>query len=246
MDFPALDAVRRWAPVHRRYADRAGLPGGRDVAPWTAQDQQRLERVCALDPVQLTDWTGLLDEVGADTRGVIEELRMLDAGHLGGGGGVDRCAELCSAIEDRADELSRLTECLRSVAAQLETVLSELAHRISRPAHSVAAPEPQPGELRWSHNTVLRELRACLDAAEQTCGASADSAWGRAAVEADQPWAGVPPDPVFVAGSARTPDTGAQWHPLPELPAEAPVLPGTEGTRPESDTGVRIAQLPDA
>ncbi|HEY4008494.1 MAG TPA: hypothetical protein VGM60_25370 [Pseudonocardia sp.] len=246
MDGSALDAVPRWTPVHRRCADRASVPEGLDVAPWSTEDQERLERVCALDPVELTEWTGRLDEVGADTRDVIEGLRTLGAGHLGGTGGVDRCAELCSAIEDRADELCRLGEGVRAVATQLETVLSELAHRMSRSAHSVTSPEPQPDDPRWSHGTMLRELRACLHAADRTCGAaSADSAWGWAPAEADRPWVGVRPDPVFAPGPAPAPDSWAEWRPLPDIPADAPMLPGTEGTRPETDTGVRIAQLPD-
>jgi hypothetical protein len=242
----------------RRYWDRAALPEGIAVAPWSAEDQERVEQVCASDPVELADWTGLLDGIGADTKDIVEELHTLDASHLGGVAGLSRCAELCSAIEDRADELCQLTAGLRAMATRLEAVLAELTHRMSRSAdpvpHPASSPEPPLDESLWAYGTVLRQLRAGLDAADQACSrtavdstwpAAADSTWGSAAGEADQPWAGVPPGPVSVPGTAAS-DSWAEWRPLSRPPAEGPLLAGTEGTRPETDTGVRIAQLPDA
>jgi hypothetical protein len=110
-------------------------------------------------------------------------------------------------------------------------------------------------ELVGSHSAVLAALRTALAAADGRGGAidgwCGDPGGGSARSCASGIWVGegAPSMRDVVVDRAYRDRVWQTWVPLPSTPAvvpgTGPLLAGTEGSRPETDTGVRIAQLPD-
>jgi hypothetical protein len=140
----------------------------------------------------------------------------------------------------------------------------EADESVSRPVGPGAFEGPERGEVaRWraldglvdGHSAVLTVLRNALAAAGGRGGAVGGSceAWGDGpdSLSAAAVWVseGTPPTREIVVDQAYRDQVGQVWQPLPAAPAlvpgVGPLMPGTEGTRTETDTGVRIAQLPD-
>ncbi|MBO0875288.1 MAG: hypothetical protein J2P19_18045 [Pseudonocardia sp.] len=98
------------------------------------------------------------------------------------------------------------------------------------------------------HGVVLAELRAYLAGAADRLGLGPRAGLG---VWCDGDVGCLPtPHPASPPGpELPVPPAGVwisePWHPLRASPDSGPLLPGTEGSRPGTETGVRVAQLPD-
>ncbi|MDT7694824.1 MAG: hypothetical protein QOI75_4191, partial [Pseudonocardiales bacterium] len=108
-------------------------------------------------------------------------------------------------------------------------------------------------ELVERHSAVLRTLRAAL-AGDGHIGAidswSSDPGGGpEHAVSGTWVSDGTPLTREIVVDRAYRDQVRQVWQPLDSVPLPdagiGPLLAGTEGSRTETDTGVRIAQLPD-
>jgi hypothetical protein len=110
-------------------------------------------------------------------------------------------------------------------------------------------------ELVESHSAVLAALRTALAAADGRGGAidgwCGDRGGGPDRSCASGVWVdeGAPSTRDIVVDRAYRDQAWQTWVPVPSTPAvvpgAGPLLAGTEGSRPETDIGVRIAQLPD-
>jgi hypothetical protein len=184
-----------------------------------------LARQLRADSMRLESWLG---EV------VRQVLRAADGAQVGGG---HRSVWLAHREADEADGSAS-----------------------SYPAGTGAPSVAEPGEAaRWAaldrlvdgQSAVVTALRTALAAADR-CGGAADG-WrgGPDHVCCSDVWVGEGTEPVreIVVDQAYRDGVRQTWQPLPPLPVPVPgvgpLLAGTEGTRTETDTGVRIAQLPD-
>jgi hypothetical protein len=177
------------------------------------------------------------------------------------------------AAQDADMLLDALVDRVSSVAASLAEASAYpspgRAHLDIDVADRLPSSVPDPD--RWRsldtfvarHGAVLAELRAHLSDAADRLGRGARSglgAWcdGDTGCQPTPPWwppLGQPPSAAPLP-PASVPGTGIPaphvdvwmsepWQPLPAAPDSGPLLPGTEGSRPGTDTGVRVAQLPD-
>lgn len=104
------------------------------------------------------------------------------------------------------------------------------------------------------HGAVLAELRAHLAEAADRLGSDlrdeldvwcdGDTGCAPAPPPALPSW---PSEPRWPSQPAPLDDVwmSEPWQPLSTSPDSGPLLPGTDGSRPGTETGVRVAQLPD-
>ncbi|HTF50290.1 MAG TPA: hypothetical protein VK735_22865 [Pseudonocardia sp.] len=307
-----LATLRAWRAVYERW--HPGRCGG-GVPPWSAADEARLDRLTATDPDELAASASRLDAVVADLGEIGRAVGLVGAGGGLGPVAAGRCVELATAVRASVAEASGLAGELRSAAAALESLLTELtaqarrlgegvdggyrslalayraleeadrahgAYRVLEEAdraqdradwaqdgaerapaaaeRSASVAGELPGRGQWAgldelfdrHAGVFTALRAAMDAAEWTVDSPgcADPPGrschpGRWLSEGARPAAA-----ELVVNQDYAERVWQVWQPLPAPPArsevspgDGPMLPGTEGSRTGTDTGVRIAQL---
>ena len=291
---PALAELRAWRAVYERWWAHPGRRGGA-VPPWSAADEARLAGLAGTDPDELTASAARLDAVAADLGEIGRAVGLVGAGSGVGSAAAGRCLELATAVRPSVAEATGLAGELRSTAAALESLLTELADQARRLAEDVdggyrslllahrvldeadRAVEQGPdrafdwpnragegaGELAGSagwpgldelvdrHAGVLTALRTAMDAAERSVDSPgcADLP-GRSHPPGMWLSEGAQPAAEIVVNRDYTERVWQVWQPLPAGPAgpevspgDGPMLPGTEGSRTGTDTGVRIAHL---
>lgn len=228
----AVASELRWvsAELARHQENLVGLAGGGGLPEAAAQWCGSLARamgIRAADTALLADATG---------RAASDAGTLLDAL-------VDRVSSVAAALAEASAYPS-------PGRAHLDIDVAD------RPASGV------PDLDRWRsldtflarHGAVLAELRGHLSEAADRLGRGAGSGldtW----CDGDTGCRPAPPSPAALP-PALVPGTGIPaprvdvwmsepWQPLPAAPDSGPLLPGTEGSRPGTDTGVRVAQLPD-
>jgi hypothetical protein len=185
------------------------------AAAWSAEDQDRLDRLLGAPPDTLFGSAERLEHLAAQAAEAGAQLRRIGAAEVLGDHASRHCAPLAAAIEAASVEASGLARELRLAANRGEDLLAELVRAVLQ-----AIGQPTGA------------LRRVLDAADR------DAGFCPAAT-------GCPDDPVDPGAWSAWPLSGKADH-APVGPGNGPLLGGTEGERPETATGVRVAQLPDA
>ncbi|HWN33468.1 MAG TPA: hypothetical protein VNP03_12015 [Pseudonocardia sp.] len=100
--------------------------------PWSAEEQERLDRLVGTDPGSLAASADRFDAVAAE---------LADIGRAAGAVGVEAtvgpsaaasCTALAAAIESEATEVTALAGELRAASARLDTWLTELVRQVLR------------------------------------------------------------------------------------------------------------------
>jgi hypothetical protein len=192
---------------------------------------------------EVAELTGLATQLRADSVRLESWLaefvqQVLRAGDGAPAGGDHRSVWLAHRVADEADG-SAMCRAGRGAPEADETV-EVVRWRVL-------------DELVDRHSAVLGALRTAL-AGDGHIGAidswSGDPGGGpEHAVSGTWVSGGIPLTREIVVDQAYRDQVRQVWQPLDSAPAIAtgtgPLLPGTEGSRTETDTGVRIAQLPD-
>lgn len=205
------------------------------AAAWSENDQARLEQLGRVSPEQLRFSADQLEQVAADLVASGTALRAVASEQVLGDGVVRRCAEVASSLTDRADDASSLAHVLRRAATVWHELHAELLGAVMRAVEGIGQMADRDSRLAQRQAEVLTELRDAVDDATRTSAGT------------DQGWA----DDVAVPEITVTPEysawVGTIWHAATPAtrPLAGPVLAGTDGSRPGTDTGVRVAQLPD-
>lgn len=267
---PVLDRVLAEVRVHaleyRRYRSDEHRPDDGSIPPWSDQDEETAAELGSLDPWWMRSVADELDRARIVLHDMGAELaRMADTGI--GGSAAARCALLAANSHERAAEAAalasgaraagdRVEEVLRTVARRLSEVVGDrLSQRESSRWGSVSSgsprKEPSTREPLWREPSWLGETPSPGNAAEgRLDGYFDDYAAILRAVRAELRSA-IEQLPALVGlhrtdraeHSGWTAERGpGGW--MPE-PGDGPQLPGTEARRVETDTGVRIARLPD-
>jgi len=264
---PVLAALRDWRGVYERWWEHPGRRGGDAVgpavAPWSAADEVRLERLAGTDPGELAASAVRLDAVATD----LGEIAWV-VGTIGARGGIGtsaegRCVELATLIKSRVAEVTGLAEDLRSAAAALESLLAELAdqarrawegvdgggyrfpalaHRDIEEADRAAGAPGDPGDqARWGgldelvarHAAVLIALRASVATAANALG---DPGCGRAGSCGPGVWVSEGPQALdeLVVDQDYAERLWQVWQPLPPA-TEVSEVPEVAGVREAAD-----------
>jgi hypothetical protein len=181
-------------------------------AGWSAEDQDRLERLLGAPPDTLFGSAERLEHLATQAVESGAQLRRIGAAGVLGGHASRHCEPLAAAIEAASVAASGLAQELRLAANRGEDLLAELVHAVLQAGGQPAG-----------------ALRRVLDAADR------DTGFCPAAT-------GCPDDPIDPSAWSAWPLPGV----APAGPGNGPLLGGTEGERPETAIGVRVAQLPDA
>jgi hypothetical protein len=265
----ALTEVRARAPEYRRWWIREHGSGphthgsrpnahgsadpGRDEStqPWSDDDEEQAGQLRAVDPWWFRTVAHELERAHADLRDVGAELTRMAASAIGTSAAA-RCAELAATSHERAVEVAVLASGVRTAGDRAGELLDGVARRLAAVDpdsdsdwHSGAAAGrsgaddhvryranagDRSGADGWAgggfsgYAAVLRALRAELNSAIELL-----------------------PTLVGIHPADRTEPGGWSAQPgmwVPE-PGNGPRLAGTDGHRVETDTGVRIARLPD-
>lgn len=182
------------------------------AAAWSAEDQDRLDRLLGAPPDTLFGSAERLEHLAAQAVEAGAQLRGIGAAGVLGDHASRHCVPLAAAIEAASAEASGLARELRLAANRGEDLLAELVRVVLQ-----AGGQPA-GALRRVLDTADRDADFCPAAT------------------------GCPDDPIDPGAWSAWPLPGV----APAGPGNGPLLGGTEGERPETATGVRVAQLPDA
>ncbi|WP_028937596.1 hypothetical protein [Pseudonocardia spinosispora] len=204
-------------------------------AEWSETDRARLEQLARISPDRLRFSADQLEQVAADLTTTGTALRAVASEQALGDGAVRRCAELADALAARATDASGLAHVVRRAATVWHELHAELLGALMRAIEGVGQVADRDSRLAQRQVEVLAGLRDMVDDATRTAAGN------------DQDWA----DDVAAPEITVTPEysawVGTIWHAATPVvrPEAGPVLAGTEGSRPETDVGVRVAQLPD-
>lgn len=241
----ALAEVRARAPEYRHWwvrehwsgSNGPAHPGAQEpVPPWSDHDEERAAQLGEVDPWWMRTLAHELERAHADLRDIGAELtRMADSAI--GTSAARRCARLASSSHERAGEAAGLASEIRTAGENAAELLNGVFRRLAAvdpDAHSdgaagrARAPDSAAGDDRaggfGGYAAVLRAVRAELSSAVERL-----------------------PALVGIHPTHRTEPGGWAAHPgawAPE-PGDGPRLPGTDARRVETDTGVRIARLPN-
>jgi hypothetical protein len=255
--FRPPDAVLPWSA-----ADQARLDRLADVDSGTmAASADRLARVAT----GLEEIGRAVAEVGE--RGGVGAAAARRCGELAA---VirDRAGEAGALAHDLRAAAARVEHLVAEVLAELGRLADTLGD--ARSARYLGLRDGEAGTARladdrdWSaltelvgrHAQALAPLRAVVtevDAGDAWCSASA----GPGESGDDGTWESGWPAPAAEVGRDEADQVWRVWQPLPDpdasvaagrpiTPGSGPLMPGTEGARPDTDLGVRIARLPDA
>jgi hypothetical protein len=154
---PVLAALERWRPVYLRWWDhpcrRFGCdpaadpchpwtadghwstparPGAAVQRPWSAEEQDRLDRLAGADPGSLVASADRFDAVAAELVEIGRSAGAVGAEGAVGPGAAASCTTSAVAIESEAAEVTALAGELRAASARLDAWLTELVRQVLR------------------------------------------------------------------------------------------------------------------
>jgi hypothetical protein len=160
-----------------------------------------------------------LERLAARLGEVGSELRRLTASGVLGARATQHCASVTSALESAFAQTGELARDVRRAAEHGESMLAELARAVLRAGGELAGSTPDG-------------LRRVFDPARyHRPGMASESDWCPAGI-------GCPDRPVNSSA-------WSSWSPPAPRPGDGPLIADTDGQRPTSALGVRVAQLPD-
>lgn len=223
------------------------LPSDVVAKPWSDQDEERAATVASVDPWWMRSVADELERAHTDLREVAVELGRLADSAIGASAST-RCAALAATGHERASEAAALAAGTRSAADRAGEVLDDLTRRLAEvleggvPGWRAGRSEPGWGGYTALLHAVRTELNWAIDRLPILVGLHPNDraeTGGRLTSVDPTGWT---PQPGGATGWTAEPGTGPVWSPEP---GTGPQLPATDARRVETDTGVRIARLPD-
>lgn len=136
---PVLAALERWRPVYLRWWDHPCRRPGGDAAgpgpaarPWSAEEQERFDRLAGTDPGALAAAADRFDAVAAELGEIGRSAGAVGAEAAVGPGAAVSCTALAAAIGSEATEVTALAGELRAASARLDAWLTELVGQVLR------------------------------------------------------------------------------------------------------------------
>lgn len=226
--------------------------------PWSDEDEERAAQLGSLDPWWMRSVADELERAHTALGGIGAELAGMAHSAIGGAAAA-RCALLAAISDERSSEAAALASGARTEGERVGELLDTVARRLTDVVDvraSAESPwrEPSTRELPWREPSWLRGPSPHSDG-DGAGAARGDGDFGgyaavlravraelSSAIEQLPTLVGLHPAArAQLSGWTSEPGPGG-WTPEP---GTGPQLPGTEARRVETDTGVRIARLPD-